>query len=916
MKTLNARVLWNLRIGCVVAQFAAATAIAAAIANGGTVAGEASPSDVGGVQEPSAGDTLAVSVTDPELRQFVQATYPERELRDGVEGVVLLELLVSETGSVDSVVVLEGLTPDLDQAAVEAASGFEFVPARVDGTPVPVYAQFAYRFSVQDGLGDLEEFVNFRGTLRERGTRTPIPGALVVARIVEAEDLGYPLSAHLGRIGAIEGQFVEEDRVVVYTDSTGTFAFRSLPPGRIVVSCPNSGYEPFESPETIVHGERLDSSYWLTRSRYDEYEIVVYGKGEEREVTRQSLSMREVERLPGFGGDVVKTVQALPGVARPSLSNPGAVIVRGAGNYDTRFFLDGVDIPLLFHFGGVKSTYNSLSLGSVDLYPGGYGARFGGAIGGIVELQSRPSATDRWKRVIDASLLDGSVHAEGPVGKGWGITVTGRRSFVGEIAKAALENVDDLDVAIAPYYWDAVVRLDRRLPDGGQFFLTGFGSGDRTELIFPDAKLGSPEVNEATDAIEIETVFTRFILGWDRAFGNRTRNSLRAAAGHDRNSGHFFGEFDFSLRNPYYQVRDELSYQAHDRLTASLGLDLVWTPARYEVTASEWPTTVQRTDFSDLGVYSTWVWRTTDRLSFTPGFRYDYYSQLDDGALSERLAARYKLGGGHLLTSSVGTYNQSPQPDGQSTDPVYGNPDLPATRALHTTLGDEWRIDDRLSLKVEGYYNRQWDVPVVTDSLNLNFLADAKARMYGLEVVLRHEPAGRFFGWLAYSLSKSERLYARRPEEFEGAGQPDAGASWTPNKWVPHLFDQTHHFEAVGSWEWGNNVSTGLRLQYVTGNPRTPYQSGEFHYDADTGDYLPVVGDYLSSRYDPHFRVDLRADKKFIRQNSIWSIYADLQNASFPIYNSPEGYTYNYDYSKRKTYGWIPMPSVGVRAEF
>ncbi|MCB9464339.1 MAG: TonB-dependent receptor [Candidatus Eisenbacteria bacterium] len=870
--------------------------------------------------EHAASSAAASEVTapdvEPTLTEFVRAEYPERELRDGVEGEVLLQLLVTESGAVDSVWVVEGLTPALDEAAQVAALQFQFSPAMVGGEPVPVYVQFAYQFSLMEEAEQIGDVVNFRGRLRERGTRVPVTGALVVARIDEPEPLSLPLDVYLDRIGSMPGQFVEENRVSVYTDSTGTFEFRSLPSGRIHVTSPNSGYEAFESPETITSGERLEATYWLTRSHYDAYEVVVYGKDEEREVTRQSLSTREVERLPGFGGDVVKTVQALPSVARPSLDNPGAVIVRGSGNYDTRFFLDGVDIPLLFHFGGIKSTYNSLSLGGIDLYPGGYGARFGGAIGGIVELQSRPTRSDRWKRVVDASLLDASFHAEGPINKDWGLMVTGRRSFVGEIAKAALSSVPDIDISVAPYYWDGVVRVDRRMRNGGQLFLTGFVSGDRTEIIVPGERIGSPEVDEAVDAIETETVFSRFILGWDQALGSRTRNSLRAAAGHDRNDGHFFGEFSYSVRSPYYQIRDELTHRFGDKVTGAIGVDMVWTPVEYRVTASGWPTTKQNTAFSDLGAYTTWTYRPTDRLVLTPGLRFDYYEQLDEGALGERLAARYGLGGGHTLTASVGTYNQSPQPIGQSTDPVYGNPELPSTKALHTTLGDEWTLDGQRSLEVEAYYNRQWDVPVMTDSLDLNFLSDAEARMYGVEVSLRQQSTGRFFGWLSYSISRSERKFERRPQESEYQEMADAGSPWNPNEWVPYAFDQTHHFEAVGSWDWGNNISTGFRMQYVTGNPITPYRKGEVRYDADTGEYLPVLGQYFSDRMDPFFRVDVRVDKKFIRQNSIWSVYLDFQNANYPIYNAPEGYTYNYDYSKRKSYGWIPMPSLGVRAEF
>jgi hypothetical protein len=62
--------------------------------------------------------------------------------------------------------------------------------------------------------------------------------------------------------------------------------------------------------------------------------------------------------------------------------------------------------------------------------------------------------------------------------------------------------------------------------------------------------------------------------------------------------------------------------------------------------------------------------------------------------------------------------------------------------------------------------------------------------------------------------------------------------------------------------------------------------------------------------------MDLRVDKKFIKRSSIWSVYLDLQNANYFVYNSPEGYTHNYDYSDRTSYGWIFVPALGVQVEF
>jgi len=331
----------------------------------------------------------------PELLEFVEAVYPPRALKSGLEGTVVLELLVTEAGAVDSVAVVESLEPSLDAAAAAAARDFRFSPAQVGGEPVPVLLQFAYTFSLREQAQRITEYVNFRGTVKERGTRRRIAHATVVVSYAsEPADttLTVPWSAYLERIGGFAGQHLEAGNLVASSDSLGCFVFKSLPAGTFTVSFPNTGYESMTEEETLGHDERIDATYYLPRLHYDEYEIVVYGKAEEKEVTRQRLSLTEVERIPGFGGDAIKSVQALPGVARPQFIS-GDIIVRGSGVEDTRYFLDGIDIPLLFHYGGLKSVYNSSVLQSIDLYPGGFNTRYGGCVGSRKGPSARASAS-------------------------------------------------------------------------------------------------------------------------------------------------------------------------------------------------------------------------------------------------------------------------------------------------------------------------------------------------------------------------------------------------------------------------------------------------------------------------------------------------------------------------------------------
>ncbi len=372
---------------------------------------------------------------EPVLKNFIAAEYPPECAKRGVAGSVLLDLLVNELGDVDSVAVVQGLDSLLDSAVVAAVRQFVFEPAEAGGAPVPVIITYDYRVSYDAVLDSIAEFVNFIGLVLERGTRDPVPGVEVVVIFPDtAADslLPVPFSAYLAKIGSFTGQRTEEQSVIASTDSTGRFTFRSLPTGPCRVMVPAIGYEPFSSDEVIRHGEQLEATYRLQRTSYSEYEIVVYGKEETREVARRTLSVGEIRKIPGFGGDAVKVVQALPGVARPSFGG-GSVVVRGAPTWDSKFYLDGIQIPQLYHFGGVKSTYNSEALSSIDFYPGGFSSRYGGAIAGIVKLEGRGAKEGKPHGFADVSLLDATAFAEVPVNDKVSVLASGRRSYVGDL---------------------------------------------------------------------------------------------------------------------------------------------------------------------------------------------------------------------------------------------------------------------------------------------------------------------------------------------------------------------------------------------------------------------------------------------------------------------------------------------------
>ncbi|MDR0308256.1 MAG: TonB-dependent receptor [Chitinispirillales bacterium] len=871
----------------------------------------------------------------PEILEFVEADYPEEFIKDGVEGTVLLELLISETGGVDSVSVVHSLHPLLDTCAIEAVKKFKFSPAQAGGENVAVMLQYEYRFSLRDVISVPESYVNFSGRILERGTRRPVGDMLVALKFLDTlcsgADLPMPFSFYIEQIGKFEGQRLEDGLLVTETDSDGTFKFTSLPACKVQVSLVSPDYDLFISDEQIGKLEEVRATYYVKRTDYSDYELVVYGKAEEKEVSRRQLSVAEVKRIPGLGGDAVKVVQAMPGVARPSVMGTD-VVVRGAPSWDSRFFVDGVSVPLLYHLVGSTSIYPSDALETIDFYPGGFSTRYGGAVAGVIEMKSRRSKTDRLQGYVDLSMLDGSIFVEGPINEKVSFMASGRRNFTGDLLNLYFNHLasGDIGFAVAPFYWDYLLRTDIAIDKNHHMFVSLLGSRDSLGLFINGLDVGSSEIGEATNSLNMKLMFHTLTAGLDSRINGRWNNYLRFSGTYLTEGGALFGVAKYESSLYLSHLRNQVSFTASDKVTVNAGADIELMNHDMILIIPSGQNLIMRdtTDnelFGVVGGYANVEWKPIDKLQLIPGIRYDYYPELDykgsvvpafwdygiinnrrgaSGEPSFRINGRYEIMDGHVAKAAVGSYSQTPEPIGQVIHPTWGEPDLPATKAAQYVIGHEWRISDILSLDAQTYFNRQWDVPRSFDTIDYDpnleiqklYLSDGKRRTYGLELMLRHMRTEKFFGWISYTLSRSERWDKAR------------------NRFVLAREDEPHHLQLLGSWSLKNDLDLGGRLRFVSGRPTTPIVG--IVEDANSKSIRPIYGKPNSTRMDPFLQLDLRLDKKVIYEKWILSYYCDLQNVLWPIYRSPEFVFHNYNYTEKQTISMIPMMSFGVRAQF
>jgi len=177
-------------------------------------------------------------------------------------------------------------------------------------------------------------------------------------------------------------------------------------------------------------------------------------------------------------------------------------------------------------------------------------------------------------------------------------------------------------------------------------------------------------------------------------------------------------------------------------------------------------------------------------------------------------------------------------------------------------------------------------------------IQDGLGRAYGTQFLIRHDLANRIFGWVSYTIMRSERT--------------DGGS----REWRLFDFDQTHVFTALASYDLGRGFEFGGRFRYATGYPRTPVTGATLGERPGANDtripvYQPNFGEHNTIRIPAFVQVDARLSKRFdMGQSTHAEVYLDVQNVTYQ--KNPEEIVYNYNYTQKAYITGLPiLPVIG-----
>jgi hypothetical protein len=687
------------------------------------------------------------------------------------------------------------------------------------------------------------------------------------------------------------------------TDLDGNFVLRGLTPGFIRLEASFIGYKQAISAEIEVSVANTNFIEIKMEEQKEQIEEVVvkaspFRKTEESPVSLRTIGIGEIEKSPGANRDISKVIQSFPGVqSTPSFRND--IIIRGGGPSESRFYLDGVEVPFINHFatqgasGGPVGILNADFIREVNYYSGAFPANRGNALSGVLEFNQIDGNTDKanFQFTLGASEIAGTV--DGPIGEKTTYVVSARRSYLNFLFGI-------LELPFLPTFNDLQFKVRTRIDAKNEITFIGLGAYDVNELNL-DIEEPDEQQQFILSQLPENKQWSYSVGGVYKHFEKHSFQTLVVSRSHFNNSADKYLENDDS--SEANKILDYTSEEMENKIrfenTSRFGDFKINAGANIDFAGYKNSTTTQRfnngqivnIDYStDLNLIKYGLFGQVsktflkERLTLSIGLRTDannYSKSMSNmfKQLSPRLSASYALTPLWSANFNTGRYYQLPTYTtlGYKENDLLVNKEneLKYISVDHLIGGFEYRPSSSILFSLEGFWKGYKNYPFsVNDSISLankgadfgvvgdeEVLSISEGRAFGAEFQTRINGKKGNLN-LSYTLVRSE---------FD-----DAAGNYLPSSW-----DSKHLVALTGTRELKNNWRIGGRWRFVGGLPYTPW-------DLEKSSYVDVWNltggpslDYSklnTVRFSAFHQLDFRVDKSFYLNKITAKFYIDIQN--------------------------------------
>ena len=717
------------------------------------------------------------------------------------------------------------------------------------------------------------------GKVYEKGSRKPLQGAVVAVS--------------------------EVDTLSAVSDEYGSFSLTLPGPGSYSVLASAFGAE---KPASLTI--RLDKdieppslTFYLLPSTVLP-EVVVSAERNPNRVGKTVIKGDEIRQIAGSSGDPLKSLQSLPGVAMPN-SGGSAPAIRGSGPGDNFYYADSIPVGKVFHFGGL-SVFNGDLIDNFNLYSAAFAPYYDNVTGGILDIALRNPRSDRLGGKVNISLTGADFLLEGPASAEQSFYFAARRSYFDLLLRSVERKGVTLQI---PNYWDYQGKYIWNINADNRFSAHMTGSADSLQAnIASDSDIAKKQPDLAGSISSQDSSATQALV-WDSrpssSINNKLvlgrRSSMTEASVGTAGSIHVVTQSSFVREKITVPVTDnhELTLSgnaSHNRV--GLDMDFKNTSCTQFNTGCDL-SSAPRVQLNDTYSATLWDvsaqerWRVFPSYTLIGGLRHSRDNYLGQSYTEPRVGLEWNWSEQTLLSAGWGRHNQ--QPSGQQIAPNFGNPQLSHIRADHSVVGVSHKPDIDWLWKAEAYHKKFSDLVVGVSDPAINYVNGASGSAYGAELLVKKEATEKLSGWLALTLSRSERRNDLTGETFR------------------FEYDQPINATLISNYKISREWSVGGKWAYTSGRPYTPITGTSGTYP--DGRPIPVYAGINSGTLPDYHRLDLRIDRHYIFDAWKLNAYFELNN----VYRRQNvvGYDYGPNYDKKEAIEGFVIPiSFGVQGEF
>ncbi|MDO1449760.1 TonB-dependent receptor [Rhodocytophaga aerolata] len=728
------------------------------------------------------------------------------------------------------------------------------------------------------------------------------------------------------------------------SNAYGFYSF-TLPADSLYLRYSYVGYQTHTVP-LLLNGDTVINIY-LSQLSLQEVEVLsskMESPTQLSTTSRMEIPVERIEAMPAFFGevDVLKSIQFLPGV-QSGMEGSTALYVRGGGPDHNLILIDGVPVYNVSHLFGFFSVFNSDAINHVELYKGGFPARYGGRLSSVINVTTREGNNKSLKGEGSIGLISSKLTLEGPIkNEKTSFLVSARRTYLDALARPLISLATPHTMGY--FFYDLNGKINHQFSHKDRLYLSAYLGNDKLRLKFNDVFAEGKRSSD--DGLRWGNITSA--LRWNHIFSSKMfSNAILTYSSYDFS---YFSILDQQILSGPYQsktssndkylsgirdwsLRTEFEYFPSARHAIRFGGQATahaFSPgaSRHRQTSEQ--VTEIDTAFdgstihtSEFALYAEDDFSLTEQLKMNLGVHGSGYQTGPSfyTSLQPRLSLRYLLRPDFALKGSFVTMTQYIH---LLTNSGIGLPTdlwVPATSRIKPQESRQWvaglskDIGPSLEVSLEGYYKSMNHVIEFAPATGF-FEADTdwesniisgKGESYGLEVLLQKK-TGRLTGWAGYTLSKTDRQFA----------------SINKGKKFPYKYDRRHDVDLTLSYQLKPHIQISGNWVYGTGNavslPLQRYTSAFTLYNRYSREVYQYEG-RNNFRMKPVHRMDLSISfskqKKWGERKWIVSLYNAYSRMN-PLY-----YTVSTDYSaglaKKKfiQYSVFPIiPSLSYHFKF